>query len=87
MLAAPRFRVLTEPALLLVPVKPLPKDEVLVRIQTQLVKAIPERALSEKNAALKAETARRQQLTHECDQLADRLLQFAQRSRHAELCH
>ncbi len=54
-------------------VKPFQKEELLIRIQTQLEKAGLMRALSEKNDALEAEIARRQALTHERNQLANRL--------------
>ena len=52
--------------------KPFRREEVLVRIRTHLEKARLERALREKNAALEAEVARRQIVTRQRDQLAER---------------
>ena len=54
-------------------IKPFQKEEVLVRVQTHLEKAGLVRALRENNAALEAEIARRQALTHERNHLAGRL--------------
>ena len=53
--------------------KPFRKEEVLVRVQTQLERARLVRVLHEQNAALKAEIAQRQALTSERDKLTDRL--------------
>jgi len=54
-------------------VKPFQKEEVLIRVQTQLERAGLVRVLREKNAALEAEIAQRQVLTSERNKLTDRL--------------
>ena len=54
-------------------VKPFQKEEVLVRIQTQLERAGLMRVLREKNAELEAEIAQRQVITNERNKLSDRL--------------
>ena len=58
--------------------KPFHQEEVLVRIQTHLEKARLLRQLQEQNHALKEEIARRQRLTSERDDLAERLSQLSQ---------
>jgi len=71
-------------------VKPFEKDEVLIRVRTQLERVRLERELGrrndeleEKNEALEAEITRRRQLSTERDHLAGRLsLQSAQEAQH-----
>ena len=53
--------------------KPFQREEVLVRVQTQLERAVLVRVLREKNAALEAEIAQRQAVTQERNRLSDRL--------------
>ena len=58
--------------------KPFRREEVLVRIQTHLEKARLVRRLQEQNRALEEEVTRRQRLSSERDELADRLSQLSQ---------